>query len=154
MFGHDVSVGHLLTWRTYGSWLPGDVRGWKPRREGFQSENRPLENYSQEHLRFDPVWLNRNQRQIIAETIVSHCRFRDWFCSAVTCQSNHVHVVLITTLAPRGAMARLKARCTRVLRRHSGNSPIRKLWADRGSVTKLLDERDYSNAVNYVLRHE
>ena len=111
VFSHGVSVGHLLTWRTYGSWLPGDVRGWKPHREGFQSENRPLENYSQEHLRFAPVWLNRNQRQIIAETIVSHCKFRDWFCSAVTCQSNHVHVVLITTLAPRGAMARLKARC-------------------------------------------
>ena len=29
-------VGFLITWVTYGTWLPGDARGWVEYQQGWQ----------------------------------------------------------------------------------------------------------------------
>ena len=33
---HGDPVGYFLTWVTYGTWLPGDSRGWVKYRAGWQ----------------------------------------------------------------------------------------------------------------------
>jgi hypothetical protein len=32
----DDPIGYFLTWVTYGTWLPGDPRGWVEFRHDFQ----------------------------------------------------------------------------------------------------------------------
>ncbi len=38
----DYPLAYFITWRTYGSWLPGDPRGWLKNRKGFQPPNPDL----------------------------------------------------------------------------------------------------------------
>jgi hypothetical protein len=34
---HGDPIGYFLTWVTYGTWLPGDTRGWIEYRHGCSS---------------------------------------------------------------------------------------------------------------------
>lgn len=33
---NDDPIAYFLTWVTYGTWLPGDERGWVDYQQGFQ----------------------------------------------------------------------------------------------------------------------
>ena len=37
----DDYAGFFITWTTYGTWLPGDARGWR-KRIGGEQQPRPL----------------------------------------------------------------------------------------------------------------
>jgi hypothetical protein len=39
----DDPIGYFLTWVTYGTWLPGDARGWVEYRHGWQFPDPPRE---------------------------------------------------------------------------------------------------------------
>ena len=39
----DDPIGYFLTWVTYGTWLPGDARGWVEYRHGWQLPDPPRE---------------------------------------------------------------------------------------------------------------
>ncbi len=36
-------VGVFITWTTYGTWLPGDARGWRAKVGGYQLPDSELE---------------------------------------------------------------------------------------------------------------
>jgi len=38
--------------------------------------------------------LSAAQRRLVEETIVAHCTLRRWVLHAVSCRTNHVHVVV------------------------------------------------------------
>jgi REP element-mobilizing transposase RayT len=151
---NQAPAGFLLTWRTYGTWLPGDQRGWTSHGRGAQSENPSIEKYARQHSRSDPVKLDRVQRHCVIEEIQSYCKFRGWMCYAVTCQSNHVHVVLQTRQDPLRVMAKLKTRCTRGLHKQYLRFKGIQIWAARGSVTSLPDLSARLEAVQYVDKHD
>ena len=39
----DDPIAFFLTWVTYGTWLPGDARGWVDYRRGWQPSDPVLE---------------------------------------------------------------------------------------------------------------
>ena len=67
-------LAYFLTWTTYGSWLPGDQRGWV-RRPGVIEEPSPgLERYARQQQIEEKLTLSPIQRQIVEWTIADHCR--------------------------------------------------------------------------------
>src|SRR5437868_1076725 len=40
---NDTPIAFLFTWTTYGTWLPGDARGWVEYQQGFQLPDPILE---------------------------------------------------------------------------------------------------------------
>src|SRR5262245_4304989 len=87
-------LAYFLTWSTYGTWLPGDGRGWVEYRQGWKLPDQVLELESSARMTEDACRLNRDQREAVETQIAETCLIRRWHLHAVNCRSNHVHVVV------------------------------------------------------------
>ena len=143
-------LGLFLTWTTYGSWLPGDGRGWSRRgRRGLPADWR-RERAARELMAESACALDPEQRRLVKETIEDHCRFRTWSLHAASVRSNHVHVVVTAAgVAPADVRAQLKAWTTRRLREASPDR--RRWWTEGGDIEFLDTEADVLAAAEYVL---
>ena len=95
----------FLTTTTYGTWLPGDARGFVgPTRDtfGFQwIHNLPgteydrdvpdLNRHSEESLKGPPIVLKLAQANALFEQFCETARIREWNLSAVGIMRTHVH---------------------------------------------------------------
>ena len=72
----------FLTWATYGVWLPGDERGWVKRGRGFQLPDPIRKMEAEARMSEDACILDEEQRTVVNQTIVEHCRIRGW----IVCQ--------------------------------------------------------------------
>ena len=46
---------YFITWTTYGTWLPGDARGWRKRQAGYRISQPLLEGWCRESMKGDTV---------------------------------------------------------------------------------------------------
>ena len=56
------ALAYFLTWTTYGTWLPGDERGWILRGSGFQAPRPVLQKLAGERMTEAPLALSDEQR--------------------------------------------------------------------------------------------
>ena len=99
----------FLTWTTYGTWLPGDKRGWVLRGRGFQPPNPQLERRCRNRMKHPPCFLDYRQRELVEAVVRQHCMIRGWHLHAVRCRSNHVHVVVTAPGCSKKIRDELKA---------------------------------------------
>jgi REP element-mobilizing transposase RayT len=143
-------LGYLITWTTYGAWLPGDQRGWvEDDVPGIQAADSVRQTVARVQMTEEPVLLSEAQRALVEATIRDHCALRQWHLHAVNVRSNHVHVVVSASLPPEQVMNQFKAWCSRRLSEQFGR---RKTWWTRHGSTKWINEEVYlHNAIRYVL---
>jgi len=119
-------LAFFLTWPAYGTWLPGDERGWVKYRSGWKPPDPTLKKAAAARMTEDACVLTREQRIIVEQTIRDHCVIRSWELFAVSCRSNHVHVVVAANISPKEVCRQFKSWCTRRLkdtRRHQHDGP-------------------------------
>lgn len=109
-------LAFFLTWVTYGTWLPGDDRGWVEYRHGWKPADEARRHYAEARMTEDACTLTPDQRSLCEATVRKHCDVRGWQLFAVNCRSNHIHVVVAGSLAPRRIRSQLKTWCTRRLK--------------------------------------
>jgi REP element-mobilizing transposase RayT len=144
-------IAYHITWRTHGSWLPGDSRGWvKHNILGIQEASPSLETHARSLMKHEATSLTQVQRDIVDATIREHCRIRKWVLHAVNVRSNHVHLVVSADIHPDRIMAQLKAWCSRRLN-EATQSPPDHWWAGHGSTKWINDEQYLEDAIRYVL---
>jgi REP element-mobilizing transposase RayT len=149
-------LAYLLTWTTYGTWLPGDQRGWvdRQRQNGIGPILPPepaREAFARDRMKEPPFILDAKCRQVISEVIYQTCDIRGWFLHALAVQSNHVHVVISAAdIAPKQIIGASKANGSRVLKeKYSEHN--RKHWWTRGGSTRYLNSKESVNhAIAYV----
>jgi len=154
----SVLAYHII-WTTYGTWLPGDARGWVKWNEGGVKPPDPeLERDARERMVESAVVLTEEQRAIVEKTIRDHCRIRGWLLHAVNARSNHVHVVVTADRDPDEVMNQFKAWCSRKLSDAEGlvgrvaKKAGRRHWFTEGGDKELIDTEEYLlNATIYVL---
>ncbi len=147
----NAFVTVLITWTTYGTWLPGDARGWRNRIDGPQIPAPLLENWCRQQLKGEVVLLEPHDRKAVEEACQSHCDFRTWKLLAVNARTNHVHAVVIVDVDPTKARDQLKANCTRVLRQQAIPLIHDRTWTRAGDCEVLQTEEAVRAAVTYVL---
>ena len=153
-------IAFFLTWSTYGTWLPGDGRGWVEYRHGFQLPNPVLELECAARMSEDACRLAAHQRQRVQEQVAETCAHRKWLLHAVNCRTNHVHVVLTSSAPPKIIREQLKAWCARRLNEQQVEAGIPELrrrsqwWTQRGSIRWIFDESDLAAAIDYVLNQQ
>jgi hypothetical protein len=109
-------LAYLITWTTYGTWLPGDKRGWiESGRTGIQEPDAFRKQQAVEKMNSEPVLLCPEERQLVEETIRKHCEMRNWALHALNVRTNHVHMVVTAPVIPEKVMSQLKAWCSRRL---------------------------------------
>ncbi len=147
----------------YGSWLPGDPRGFRTRHhrehvEGDYKSPPPTGIYeerlrrAQSNLKIPPRILSFAQRRIVGECLrdsLIRCGSRV-ACLAVGGQHVHLLVELPPTetwnwlgIAKRDAWFAL---------RNTGDP--RKLWGKHGRCFSITDRSHQENAYRYIVRHE
>lgn len=154
---NDDPIAFFLTWTTYGTWLPGDARGWVEYRHGFQLPDPILELENAIRMTEDACVLLPHQRERVNQQIAETCEHKKWLLHAVNCRSNHVHVVLSSPASPKTIREQLKAWCTRRLNEQQAELAIPEherrshWWTERGSIRWIFDESDLIAAIEYVL---
>jgi REP element-mobilizing transposase RayT len=163
-------LAYFLTWSTYGTWLPGDERGWIEYRHGWQLPDTVRQLEAAARMTEDACRLDGEQRDAVERQVAETCKFRGWELHAVNCRSNHAHVVVTANLDPKAVRNQLKAWSTRRLkelelqRRQSGIiTPSRSVnggrqkenirenwWAERGSQRYINDLESLEAAILYV----
>jgi REP element-mobilizing transposase RayT len=150
-FNTGEPLAYLLTWTTYGTWLPGDERGWS--RKGIpdpQGPNRMIAEIARSRTRERPFYLSADDRRVVETTIREHCEIRQWALHAVNARSNHVHVV-VTAPGRRPEVVRdqFKAWCTRKLKKVDARRT--RFWTEGGSCRWINTDDDLETAVVYVV---
>ena len=145
-------IAFFLTWTAYGSWLPGDPRGWVDHHGQFRGADGAVQAAAARRLAERPVTFTVGQRTAIEAAIRRHCDNRGWLLHAVQCRQEHVHVVVSAPeWSPDDVMQQLKSWCTRALNAAGRGVPFRKRWwTEGGSRRHVLDERDLEATVTYV----
>jgi REP element-mobilizing transposase RayT len=147
-------LAYFLTWATYGTWLPGNERGWIKYGHGWQSPDPIRKLEAEARLTEDACRLDAEQRQAVAKQIAETCRIRGWTLHVVSCRSNHVHVVVTAGKPPKSVRNDLKAWCTRRLKELDiarGRTTVREnWWAERGSQRYINNHEGLEAAIVYV----
>ena len=147
---HGDPIGYFLTWVTYGTWLPGDARGWIKYQAGWQLPDPIRVRESKARMSEGACILTMEQRRAVEAQIAETCAHRGWTLHAVNCRSNHVHaVVTADVIDPDKIRIDLKAWATRALKKMSA-SERDNWWAERGSIRYLNSENDLEATSRYV----
>ena len=149
-FNSDDPLGYFITWTTYGTWLPGDDRGWRRKGEADIQMPSQLTCESAHSKMTEPEFrLSELDREIVKNTVANHCQIRNWKLHAVDARTNHVHVVVTASgYKPETVRDQLKAWCTRKLKpNHPGRENF---WTEGASRRYLNTEEDLEAAIIYV----
>ena len=157
----------FLTWHTYGTWLPGDERGFvSPLRDEsgeahirnipqtrLESDRPHLEAWSRERLKCDPITLTGSQAEILAEQFFETGRHRGWKLLAFAIVTNHVHLVLGVPgdPDPMKLLRDFKTYGSRALNRNFTCPESGTWWTESGSKRKLSNELSLLGAVRYTV---
>lgn len=164
----DDSFAWLITWTTYGTWLPGDPRGnvspvlqadgtyakrvntpgieWVAGDERTRNRARALQQ-------FDTVYLSGDDAYAAAESIAKAAATRGWRIVRGAVMANHVHVVLRDGGADGSAISRvLKGVSQAGLSERLGSS--RRWWTHGGSERGLRGAEAIARGVEYVANQE
>jgi REP element-mobilizing transposase RayT len=138
---HDP-ITYFITWTTYGTWLPGDGRGWRKWTAGEQQPRPLLEAWCRDRMKEEQVVLNAKQREKVETVCREHAEIRGWELHAVNARSNHVHIAVTADAAPPKVRDQFKANATRVLRQPPEAITNEKVWTRGGDVEIIDDDGD------------
>ena len=150
-FNTGEPIAYFLTWTTYGTWLPGDDRGWN--RKG-EFENLPanplLVETADARMKEDLFLLSAADRKLVEQTIRDHCDFRGWDLHAINVRSNHTHVVVAASeYKPDQVASQFKAWCTRKLKVTYPNRE--RFWTEGTSCRWINTTDELAKAIEYTL---
>jgi REP element-mobilizing transposase RayT len=156
----------LLTWTTYGSWLPGDERGSvTPVRDApgpRLKHNRPRTDYdsslpglarsARSLLKSPPIRLTLPQAEVILAQFHETAQHRGWTLLAVAIMRTHIHIVIGVPgdPDPDTILRDFKSYASRALNRSWTKPASGTWWTESGSKRKLPDEPAVLAAVRYV----
>lgn len=158
----------LVTFGTYGQWLPGDPRGfktWRGRRyipppEGKSHFGEPTYNpddFRDEHERAQemvqtPVSFSPEQRSIVAQAISNDIENLPMTPSILAVAGVHVHLIAkFGGLKVRPTVGRFRFAATQMLHE---NGFVGRFWGKGCHMESLPDEEAFLQAFAYVKSHE
>jgi len=121
LFSNSQPLAFFVTFNTYGSWLPGDDRGYVNRKQ-YNAPNTPLLPPSLSlrlHIEKNEIkekyLMDEKDREIVLKAIIEVCEYRKWFLHIVHVRTNHIHVIVSADERPEKVMNDFKAYASRAL---------------------------------------
>lgn len=146
----NESVTYFITWTTYGTWLPGDGRGWRKWKTGEQQPQPMLEDWCRNRMSEKPVLLNEIQQKKVESICRQHAEIRGWDLHAISIRSNHVHLAVTANAEPKKVRDQFKANTTRVLRKDPAPISNKKIWTKGGDISIVDKEEGLEQVVLYI----
>jgi hypothetical protein len=158
----------LISWTTYGTWLPGDERGYRtwrgrqyvpppkryanPGEPTYQAREHVAVRELAESIAEAPVYLSRNQIEIALATMVEEISEVPIVPAIMSVGDWHVHwLCYFGPLKIRPVVERIKAAATRDLNAHGfeGKRP----WTKGCNMRSKATRQECRNAYKYVRDH-
>jgi REP element-mobilizing transposase RayT len=143
----DESFALHITWTTYGSWLPGDERGYVSNTfvpgQGYErkqndpgtpctADDEATRKRARKLQKWPTVFLNAEQALVVAQSLVDAAARYGWRILRAAIMANHVHVVIVGCPDDGPAVRRvLKGNTQANLSKHHGSPRV--WWTTRGS---------------------
>lgn len=159
-----------LTWTTYGSWLPGDERGFVspvPHNDRPPTiHNAPdtphdadvpsLLRSAESQLKCDPVRLTLEQAQAVFAQLKETASIRNWVILAVAIMATHIHLLVGVPgdPDPNTLLRDFKSYASRCLNRGWDRPGSDTWWTESGSKRKKADDAAVIVAVEYIRNQE
>ena len=156
----------FLTWTTYGSWLPGDDRGFvSPKFERDEPEGRnnhigePYDAGRKELLRLssairlgEPVRLTSEQAEVVRQQFRETAQHRGWSLLAGAIMHNHVHVLVGVTgdPDPSSLLRDFKSYASRALNSKFDRQKSGTWWTEQGSKRKIDNWVNLETVLCYI----
>lgn len=157
---NEFPLGYLITVRTYGTWLHGDVRG-SVDRHGKNiygapriGKNENLRDLMDEEMKGEPFMLSREQISVVDIEIRKVCARRDYLLRALNVRTNHFHAVVSAQKKPELIANAFKSNATRALRDKELVSPDANIWSRGRSRRYLWKPNQLAGAINYTLNRQ
>ena len=157
----------FITWTSYGTWLPGDPRGYVSntlREDGaFESKrNQRSTPYSRNDpttfaaarriQKHNTVWLNTAQALTTAEALKKAAQERNWFIIRAAIMANHIHTLTTNCPDDGPAVRRIFKGVTSAELSDKAGRPGR--WWTRGGSNRYLHDQSAINAVECYIREQ
>ncbi|MDB5335104.1 MAG: hypothetical protein JWN70_723 [Planctomycetaceae bacterium] len=156
----------FLTWTTYGTWLPGDDRGFvgfvsdqtgqlAPHNQFGTAPAAPspnLRHSAEQRLKSDPILLTLQKAEALFDQFQETARARGWLLIAVGVMHTHVHLVIgvVGDPDPDKVLRDFKAYGSGRLNKLYGKPTSDTWWTRSGSARKLVDESAIEAVVQYI----
>src|SRR4051794_15208620 len=137
----------FVTTTSYGTWLPGDLRGYVRKGQLLPGDANLLRR-SRKLLAKRPVYFMLDERLRLFDALMAACNEFSYRLSDVTIESWHLHWILFHENDPiEKVVGRLKTRMRQALSRG-------KIWTEGYCAEPLFDERAVEQAHEYIARHD
>jgi REP element-mobilizing transposase RayT len=151
----STPIAFFITFRTYGTWLPGDARETvddshnEPNTPRIAANEGRMESAAR-RMTDERLDLTPAQREAVDRTIREVCRHCNWPLHELNVRMTHVHGVVTAGCPPESVMNRWKSWATRRLVEAGLVARGRKVWARHGSTIWLWTRRRFEGACTYV----
>ena len=160
----------LLTWTTYGSWLPGDRRGFVSSVEDgegpqfrhnipqtpYDADSAGLQHSARQQMKQAMVLLTKEQAQIVGAQFHETAEYRGWQLVAVAVMANHIHLIVgvPSDPDPESLLRDFKSYASRALNKTIDDGTTQRWWTRSGSKRKLKDDEALIAGTNYVANQD
>ena len=144
-------IGFMATWTTYGTWLQGDRRGYV--KNGITlGANATLEKCNEELLKHDKIMIPKSLRKTVENAILKEAEEIGQTVYAIAICSNHVHIVIESTVERCGySVGRFKRAATKALREYGF---VGKVWTKGFDKRYCYNQKELETRIKYVKRHK
>ena len=136
----------MITTTSYGSWLPGDARGYVQRGEILPPAPR-LAAHAQSLLKSEPVVFSTIEQAALYQAMMKAAFEFEYRLTDASVESWHLHWIIIHDDATKAMVGRLKTRMRQALDRG-------RIWTEGYNFRELKSEEELYVARNYIARHE
>jgi REP element-mobilizing transposase RayT len=144
------TLGYLLTWTTYGTWLQGDQRGYVKDGVTFLA-NPSLQQANRQLQAQDTILLTKPQQQIVREAILKEAQSLKQQIYALAVKSTHIHIVAEYIPKPISAVVAYYKKAGRMaLKTHGHNG---ELWTKGYDKRFCFDSTALEQKIKYVQNH-
>jgi len=143
-------TGYMVTWTTYGSWLPGDKRGYVKQGK-TKPDNPKIMNASQSLQKSATITLDSGQKAIIRRAILQEAERIGHTIEALAVCTNHIHLVARPCeKSIESIVSRYKNVAMFALRK---DGPVRRIWTRGFDKRFCFNEKSLNQRIEYVKRH-
>src|SRR5438093_784508 len=94
----EIPLAYLISFRCYGTWLHGDIRGSMDRNNNVYgtpklSHEPARKDFVRTQMKREPASLDFRRRTSVEFAIRDTCSKRNWILRAFNIRTNHVHTV-------------------------------------------------------------
>ena len=145
------TLGYLITWTTYGTWLQGDKRGYVKNGKVCPG-NKALLRTNEQLKSQDSVKLSKIQRMLLRKTIMKEAELQNQTIYALAILPTHIHIVAGYVDQPISKIVAYYKKAGRIALKTTGHSG--KAWTRGYDKRFCFDQATLGQKIKYVQDHD